>query len=185
MKRYEIRIAGFGGQGIVTIGRILGMATSMYEGKNSVNTQSYGPESRGGACRSEVVISDGEIYYPRVRMADILVTLSQVALNTYIAGLKKGGILIVDPGSVGSIPDAKDMTILRVPTMEIAQEVGGVKFQNMIALGALSTQLDWISYASFERAIAACVPSKTIAVNLKAFKSGRDYVIDRFKLRKD
>ncbi len=184
MKRYEIRIAGFGGQGVVTIGRILGTTISMHEGKNSVNTQSYGPESRGGACRSEVVISDGEIYYPRVRMADIFVALSQVALDTYIADVKKGGILIVDPGSVGSIPDRQDITIFRVPAMEIAQEVGGVKFQNMIALGALSAQMDWVSEASFERAISEGVPPKTITLNLEAFKKGREYAKNQSEKRK-
>lgn len=182
IKRYEIRIAGFGGQGVVTIGRILGTAISMYGGKNSVNTQSYGPESRGGACRSEVVISDGEIYYPSVRKADVFIALSQVALDMYIADLKKGGILIVDSEAVESIPDRQDVTIFRVPTMEIAQKVGGLKFQNMVALGVLSTQLDWIFYASFERAIAECVPSETMAVNLEAFKSGRNYVNNQCKV---
>ena len=109
-------------------------------------------------------------------MADIFVALSQVALDTYIADVKKGGILIVDPGSVGSIPDRQDITIFRVPAMEIAQEVGGVKFQNMIALGALSAQMDWVSKASFERAISEGVPPKTITLNLEAFKKGREYL---------
>ncbi len=181
MKRYEIRIAGFGGQGVVTIGRVLGTAISMYEGKNSVNTQSYGPESRGGACRSEVVVSDGEIYYPSVRRADIFIALSQVALDIYIADLKDGGVLIIDPGSVKSIPDRTDVTVIEVPTMDIAQKVGGVKFQNVVALGALSTQLDWISDASYEKAISGSVPAKTIAANLEAFKSGKDYVRNRYK----
>jgi 2-oxoglutarate ferredoxin oxidoreductase subunit gamma len=184
MKRYEIRIAGFGGQGVVTIGRVLGTAISMYEGKNSVNTQSYGPESRGGACRSEVVISDGEIYYPSVRKADVFIALSQVALDTYIADLKSGGVLIIDPGAVRSIPDRKDITVIEVPTMDIAQKVGGVKFQNVVALGALCTQLDWISYTSYEKAIAGSVPSKTIPANLEAFKSGRDYVKNRYEGKK-
>lgn len=185
IKRYEIRIAGFGGQGVVTVGRILGTAISMYEGKNSANTQSYGPESRGGACRSEVVVSDGEIFYPGVRKADVFIALSQVALDTYISDLKKGGILIVDPGGVLSIPDRKDITIIRVPTMEIAEGVGGVRFQNIVALGALSTQIDWVSYTSFERAISESVPSKTVALNLQAFKDGRDYVKNHYPMRKD
>ena len=83
-KRFEIRIAGFGGQGVVTIGKVLGSAFTIYEGVNSVNTRSYGPESRGGACRSEVVVSRGEIHYPSVRQADVLVALSQPALDKYI-----------------------------------------------------------------------------------------------------
>ena len=184
MKRYEIRIAGSGGQGVVTIGRVLGTAISMYEGKNSVNTQSYGPESRGGACRSEVVISDGEIYYPSVRKADVFIALSQVALDTYGDDLKSGGVLIIDPAVVNSIPDRKDITVIEVPTMDIAQNGGGVKFQNIVALGALSTQLDWISDASYEKAIAGSVPAKTIAANLEAFNSGRDYVKNRYEGRK-
>ncbi len=92
-KRFEIRVAGFGGQGVVTIGRVLGVAFTIYEGLNSVNTRSYGPESRGGACRSEVVVSQGEIHYPSVRKADVLVALSQTALDTYIRDLKEDGII--------------------------------------------------------------------------------------------
>ena len=168
----------------MTIGRILGTTISMYAGKNSVNTQSYGPESRGGACRSEVVISDGEIYYPRVRMADILVALSQVALDTYSADLKKGGILIIDAEGVQSFPNQKDITVIGIPTQEIAQAVGGVKCQNMVALGALSTQMDWVSQASFERAISEGVPPKTITMNLEAFQKGREYVKNQREMRK-
>ena len=90
--RFEIRIAGFGGQGVVTIGKVLGHAFSLYEGVNWVNTRSYGPESRGGACRSELVVASGEIHYPGVRNADILVALSQSALSAYIGDLKTGRI---------------------------------------------------------------------------------------------
>ena len=86
--RFEIRIAGFGGQGVVTIGKVLGYAFTLHEGVNSVNTRSYGPESRGGACRSELVVSRSEIHYPGVRNADILVALSQTALDAYIGDLK-------------------------------------------------------------------------------------------------
>ena len=100
MKRYEIRIAGFGGQGVVTVGKIVGVAAALHDKKNAVQTQSYGPESRGGACKSEVVLSDGEIHYPKVRTADVLVALSQPALDIYLKDLKPGGILIIDPLTV-------------------------------------------------------------------------------------
>ena len=89
MERTEIRIGGYGGQGILTMGRILGEAFSIHEEKNSVNTQSYGPESRGGACKSEIIVSDREINYPYVRKADIFVALSQVAIDTYISNTKQ------------------------------------------------------------------------------------------------
>jgi len=114
-QRFEIRIAGFGGQGVVTIGRILGTAFSVHGGKNSVNTQSYGPESRGGACRSEVVVSEGDINYPYVRNADVLIALSQVALDTYIGELKEGGILVFDPDAVTTLRHPDGFCAMRCP----------------------------------------------------------------------
>ena len=177
IKRYEIRIAGFGGQGVVTIGKILGEAFTLYEGKNSVNTQSYGPESRGGACKSEVVVSDGEIRYPNVRKADVLIAFSQVALDTYIADLKEGGILLLDPNSVKHIPDRHRYKVYEVPAMEIAYDVGGVKFQNSVALGALYPLIAHIiNESSLLRAISENVPAKTVEVNMEAFKKGMSYV---------
>jgi 2-oxoglutarate ferredoxin oxidoreductase subunit gamma len=180
--RFEIRIAGFGGQGVVTTGRILGEAFSLFEGKNAVVTQSYGPESRGGACRSEVVISDGRINYPNVRKADVFVALSQVAFDTYCAGLKEGGILLVDPKAVKNIPDRDRYTVYEVPTMEIAHTVGTVKFQNTVALGALHPLINHlIKNASLRKAISKNVPSKTVDGNLEAFERGRRYIkgVDR------
>ena len=175
-ERFEIRIAGFGGQGVLTIGRILGEAFTLYEGKNSVNTQSYGPESRGGACRSEVVVSDGEIHYPNVRRADLFIALSQVALNTYMADLKPGGILLVDPRSVKTVPDRDKYRLHEVPTMEIAHDIGGVKFQNSVALGALFPLIaHMIKESSIRQAIARNVPPETVEINMEAFKRGMDY----------
>lgn len=176
-KRFEIRIAGFGGQGVVTIGKILGSAFSVYEGKNSVNTQSYGPESRGGACRSEVVVSDGDIHYPHVRKADIFIALSQVALDTYISNLKQGGILVIDPNSVKNVPERDQYRVYEVPTMEIAGEIGGVRFQNAVALGALHPLLaNMIQEVSLRRAISENVPPETREINLRAFERGIQHV---------
>lgn len=174
--RYEIRIAGFGGQGVVTIGRILGEAFTLYEGKNSVNTQSYGPESRGGACKSEVVISGGEIHYPNVRKVDVLVALSQVALDTYLPDLKEGGILLLDPGSVKNVPDRCKYRVYEVPTMEIAYEIGGVTYQNSVALGALYGLIShMIKESSLLKAISNNIPRHTVEINKEAFKRGKGY----------
>ena len=138
IERYEIRIAGFGGQGVVTIGRILGTAFSVFAGVNSVNTQSYGPESRGGACRSEVVISGTEINYPYVRQADVLIALSQVALDAYRPDLKPGGLLVIDPGCGSqSVKDAEDVRVVEIPVAAIADKTVGLKYQNTVALGGL------------------------------------------------
>jgi 2-oxoglutarate ferredoxin oxidoreductase subunit gamma len=173
--RFEIRIAGFGGQGIVTIGKVLGHAFSILEGVNSVNTRSYGPESRGGACRSELVVAQGEIHYPGVRSADILVALSQTALDAYIGDLKTGGILLMDPHSVSDIPTT--VNAFEVPAMEIANAVGSVKFQNAAALGALAALLSArIKKESIAHAVCDHVPPKTRKKNMDAFERGWAHV---------
>jgi len=175
-KRFEIRVAGFGGQGVVTIGRVLGSAFTIYEGVNSVNTRSYGPESRGGACRSEVVVSRGEIHYPSVRKADVLVTLSQTALDKYIADLKEDGILLIDPNSVKDVPEK--LHYYEVPAMELAQALGNIKFQNSVVLGALAALLEaMIKKESLKSAIAENVPPKTIEKNIEAFEAGWAHIM--------
>jgi len=175
--RFEIRIAGFGGQGVVTIGRIIGTAFSVYEEKNSVNTQSYGPESRGGACKSEVVVSDEDIYYPYVRNADVLIALSQVALDTYRQSLKEQGILFVDPGSIRTVEAAEGTRVYEIPAAEIAYQIGSVKYQNAVAVGALYALIsDRISASSLKGALQESVPPKTRKANLAAFEKGIEYM---------
>ena len=177
IERFEIRIAGFGGQGVVTIGKILGTAFTVYEKRNSVNTQSYGPESRGGACRSEVVLSDGEINYPYVRKADVFVSLSQVAFEKYIADLKENGVLLIDPNSVDPSQVGHPCTIYPVPAMELALETGSLKYQNAVALGALYPLIrNLVKAESLKQALSESVPPKTVDANLKAFEKGRAYM---------
>ena len=169
--RFEIRVVGFGGQGVVTIGRVLGVAFTIHEGLNSVNTHSYGPESRGGSCRSEVVVSQGEIH-PSVRKADILVALSQMALDTYIGDLKEEeGILLIDPNSVKDVP--KSPLCYGVSAMEIAHSMGSVKYQNSVVLGALAALLkSMIKKESLKSALSENVPPETIEKNIEAFEKG-------------
>ncbi len=174
--RFEIRVAGFGGQGVVTIGRVLGVAFTIHEGINSVNTHSYGPESRGGACRSEVVVSAGEIHYPSVRKADILVALSQTALDMYKRDLKEDAILLIDPNSVSEVPDG--LVCYKVPAMEIAHSVGNVKYQNSVVLGALAALMkSMIKKESFIAAVAENVPPKTVEKNIEAFERGWAHLV--------
>jgi 2-oxoglutarate ferredoxin oxidoreductase subunit gamma len=176
-KRFEIRVAGFGGQGVVTIGRVLGVAFTIHEGINSVNTHSYGPESRGGACRSEVVVSQGEIHYPSVCKADVLVALSQTALDKYIRDLKENGILLIDPNSVKDVPN--NFVCYEVPAMEIAHFLGNVKYQNSVVLGALAALLkSMIKKESLKSAITENVPPKTIEKNIEAFEAGWAHIVN-------
>jgi 2-oxoglutarate ferredoxin oxidoreductase subunit gamma len=175
--RFEIRVAGFGGQGVVTIGRVLGSAFTIHEGLNSVNTRSYGPESRGGACRSEVVVSQGTIHYPSVRKADVLVALSQPAFDKYIQDLKEDGILLIDPNSVKDVP--KKYVCYEVPAMEIAYSVGNVKYQNSVVLGALAALLrSMIKKESLKSAVSENVPSKTVEKNIEAFEAGWAHIVN-------
>jgi 2-oxoglutarate ferredoxin oxidoreductase subunit gamma len=176
MKRYEIRIAGFGGQGVVTIGKIVGLAAALYDKKNAVQTQSYGPESRGGACKAEVVLSDGEIHYPKVRSADVLLALSQTAQDVYLKDLRPGGLLIADPLTVVKEAPRSDIRVVKVPTAEIALRVGNKKFQNMVALGVLYQLTKVISRESLEKAIEETIPHKTLSQNIEAFQKGIEYV---------
>lgn len=180
-RRYEIRIAGFGGQGVVTVGKILGTAFSVFEGKNSVNTQSYGPESRGGACKSEVVVSDGEINYPYVRKADVLIALSQVALDVYGGELKEDGILVIDPSSVKTAPRRERLRVYEVPCVELAHETGDVKYQNAVALGALHALIgEMIGEAALLQALQESVPPASREDNLTAFEKGSRYIRERY-----
>ncbi len=177
VNRFEIRVAGFGGQGVVTIGRVLGVACTIHEGLNSVNTHSYGPESRGGSCRSEVVVSRGEIYYPSVRKADILIALSQTALDTYKQDLKDKGILLVDPNAVKIVPLSH--TCFWVPAMELAHAVGNVKYQNSVVLGALAAIMkSMIKKESLLAAVSENIPPKTLEKNIEAFEKGWAHIMD-------
>jgi len=176
--RFEIRVAGFGGQGVVTMGRVLGTAFTIHEGINSVNTHSYGPESRGGACRSEVVVSEGEIHYPSVRKADIFVALSQTALVTYIGDLKEEGILLIDPNSVTEVP--KGIVSYEVPAMEIAHSMGNSKYQNSVVLGALAALLKpMIKKESLKSAVSENVPPETVEKNIEAFEKGWAHIVNQ------
>ncbi len=171
----QVRFAGLGGQGILLMGEILGEA-AVLDKKYVGQTSSYGAEARGSACKSEVVISDGEIHYPKVRQADVLVALSQPALDIYIREVKSGGLLIIDPLTVIKEIPRPDLRVVKVPTAEIAVAVGNKRFQNMVALGALASLSGVISTEAYEKAIEETVPPDTLPKNLEAFKKGIEYV---------
>jgi 2-oxoglutarate ferredoxin oxidoreductase subunit gamma len=140
MTRYEVRIGGFGGQGIVTMAVVMGETLSLIDNKFVVQTQSYGPEARGGASKSELVISDEEIDYPKVQEPDVFVAMSRAAYLEYIDGLKENGILIIDEDLVeieGDLP--KGVKVYRIPATRIAdKEVGSKQATNVVMLGAFS-----------------------------------------------
>ena len=164
-KRIEVRISGLGGQGVVLAGEILGRA-AVYEGKYAVQTQDYGAEARGTAAKSEVIISDGKIGFPKVRKCDILVAMSQSAVEIHLKDLKENGILIVDEDMVKHLPKTKAKAF-KIPATKTAEI-----YANVVMLGALAKITGIVKEKAVEKAIADSVPENTREANIKAFKEG-------------
>jgi 2-oxoglutarate ferredoxin oxidoreductase subunit gamma len=167
--RFEIRLAGSGGQGLILAGIILAEA-AIYDGKNATYTQSYGPEARGGASRSEVIIADGDIDYPKVTQADLLLCMSQESCDKYFYDLKKEGQLILDTGHIERVPTSKAYL---VDITKLATEVTGRAIAaNVVALGLIVGLTGIVSQRAIEAAVADRVPPGTQEMNLKALAAG-------------
>lgn len=149
---------------------------AVYSGKNAVQTQSYGAEARGSAAKSEVIISDGKIGFPGVRKCDILVTMSQTALNKHLGDLKEEGILLVDNHTVKNLPEIK-AKVIRIPATETAKETFGASiYANMIVLGTITKLINKVNKKAMEKAIRESVPQKTVEANIIAFRKGLYFV---------
>lgn len=171
--RVEVRISGFGGQGVVLAGIVLGRAAAVHEGRNAVLAQSYGPESRGGASCAEVVIDDGDIDYPHVAFPDVVVALSQQAYATYGVRRPEGALLIAEEDLVELDVEAeRGRRVLRGPFTAIAEQAGRRIVLNMVALGFLIGATGIVSQDAVREAIAATVPQGTVELNLRAFDAG-------------
>ena len=168
--RYEVRMAGEGGQGLVLAGIILAEAAAIYDGKNAIMTQSYGAQQRGGPSRSEVIISDGEIDYPKVLKSDLLLALTQDAFDRYRNDMRKGGLIIVDSELVERVPH--DHTV-SLPIMGISREATGRETAgSIVALGIIVELTNVVSHEAITRALMARVPKGSETVNMKALEAG-------------
>src|SRR6266568_4363390 len=172
MSRYELRFSGAGGQGLITAGIIMAKAASIYEGKQAVQSQSYGPEARGGASKSEVIISDGPIDYPKATTVDALLAMSQEACDKYTHDLKDGGILLVDSDLVTKLPQG-NFKVISFPIINTAKsDVGREIVANIVALGAMVALTGQVSRENAEKAVLSSVPEAFIELNRKAFGIG-------------
>ena len=172
--KIEIRIAGLGGQGVVLAGHILGKAVA-YDGKKAVQTQSYGAEARGSMAKSEVIVSDQKIGFPMVTRCDILVAMSQEALDKYLNDLREDGTLIIDSTNVKQ-PEKK-VKLFRIHATENAEKTFGTKvYANMLMLGALARVTKVVSDDSMKRAISDTMEKKTASMNIRAYVEGRELV---------
>jgi 2-oxoglutarate ferredoxin oxidoreductase subunit gamma len=168
--RFEIRLSGTGGQGIVTLGKILGFGLSIEEGYNVAQTQSYGPEARGGASRADLVISSQPISYPKTESIDLLVALSQEACYKFYRFLKPKGILLVDTGLVTQPPTN---VYLGLPFTQMAgEQIKVPQAMNVVVLGALTYLLPFATEPAIQSALKANLPAKILDVNKKAFELG-------------
>ena len=169
----EVRFGGFGGQGIVLAGFLLGKAYSIYDNKSAVLTQSYGPEARGGACSAGVLLSDDRVDYPKVQNPDVLVVMSQEAYTTYIGTLKEGGTLIYDEDLVKISPeDEKKFKVYPIPATRIAEEVGKRIVANVVMLGAFTAITGLVSKDAMIEAVKTSVKPDFVELNLKALEEG-------------
>ncbi|MBP7146911.1 MAG: 2-oxoacid:acceptor oxidoreductase family protein [Acidobacteria bacterium] len=170
--RYELRLSGEGGQGLVLAGKILAEAAAIYHDMNATQSQSYGPEARGGASKSEVIISDGEIDYPKAENLDLLLALTQESFDKYHKDLKAGGWLVVDADAVTRLPES-GWKVVALPFVRMAREqLGKAIVANIVALGVVVRLSKVVSEESAEQAILARVPRGTEELNRNAFRLG-------------
>ncbi|MEI6128201.1 MAG: 2-oxoacid:acceptor oxidoreductase family protein, partial [Pseudomonadota bacterium] len=170
-QQYEVRLAGLGGQGIILAGIIMAEAAGIYDGRFVAQTQAYGAAARGGFSRSDVVISDEEINYPKALALDMLLAMSQDAYEDNLKYLKPGGVLIVDSTYVSEIADAH---VYAIPFSRIAREkFGRENVANIIALGALTQIFSYITEAAVEKAVMKRVPKAHLDMNRQAFEAGK------------
>jgi len=171
----EILITGFGGQGIVLAGNILGKAAALYDGKHATLTQSYGPEARGGSCSAQVMISDEEILFPYVEEPQVLVCMSQEGYSKNAHSLISGGLLIWDTDLVQVGETDPGWTTYNIPATRFAGELGNEMMANIVMLGFLSAVSDAVTCDSLRKAVLTSVPPQTKEKNEKAFERGREY----------
>ncbi len=170
----EVRLSGSGGQGLILAGIILAEA-AIHDGLNTVQTQSYGPEARGGASKAEVIISSGDIDYPNVAEPEVMLAMTQEACDKYVGTLSNKGILIVDSTFVTEIPDTT-ATVYSLPITKIAkEELGRTLVANIVALGAVTGLTNVVTHQAIVDAVLARVPKGTEELNEKALSLGYEY----------
>ncbi len=168
--RYEVRFGGSGGQGIILAAIIFAEAAGIYDGFHVSQTQSYGPEARGGKSKAEVVISEYEIDYPKVLQMDLFLAMNQAALDAYFFDFRPNGLLLTDSTFVEQTPTSR---VIPIPFTRIARnEIGKEIVSNMVALGAVGQLCPKVSLESLKKALLARVPAHTKDMNIQALEAG-------------
>jgi 2-oxoglutarate ferredoxin oxidoreductase subunit gamma len=171
----EIRFSGFGGQGIIRCGLIAGKALSLFGNKQATMTQSFGPEARGSACSSQLVVSDDRVLYPYISTPEILVSMSQEAYDKYEPELRDDGILLLDKDLVKPKPPREKIKSYSVPSTRFAEELGNRIIANLVMLGFFTAITRIVSPEAMKKALPGLVPGRFLELNKKAFDKGYEY----------
>ena len=175
MRLTEIRIAGFGGQGVILSAIVLGKAASIYEDGFATMTQNFGPEARGGACSAQLVLSDSPVLYPYVTRPDIMVAMSQEAYNRFAPELKPGGLLIVEQDLVRVSDLTGDPKVYSIPATRLAEDLGKRMVLNSVMVGFFTAVTKLLQAEAVRKAVADSVSPSFRDLNLKAFEKGFEY----------
>jgi len=171
----EIRFSGFGGQGIIRLGLISGKALSLFDKKHATMTQSFGPEARGSACSSQLVVSEDRVLYPYISIPEILVSMSQEAYDKYEPELREDGILIIDKDLVKARPAREKIKTYVIPSTRFAEELGNRITANLVMLGFFTAITQIVSPEAMKKALPGLVPGRFLDLNIMAFDKGHNY----------
>lgn len=179
MARTEIRIGGFGGQGVILTGYVIGKAAAIFDKKNATMTQSFGPEARGSACSSQVILSDQAILYPYIKKPQIMVFMSQEAFTKYSPAIDPNGIALIEEDLVDVKGLPPTVKVFGIPATRIAEELGRKVVLNMVVTGFFTAVTELVSKEAMRKAIETTVPKGTEGLNLMAFERGYEYGLQK------
>ncbi len=175
MASIEIQIAGFGGQGVILAGMVIGRAATIYDSQHVTLTQSFGPEARGSACSVQLIVSSSPVLYPYVTHADILVAMSQEAYTRFVPNLKPGGLLLYEQDLIELEPLRADIRASGISATRFAEELGRKLVLNMVMVGFVTALTGIVTPEAARKSIADSVPKGTEALNTSAFEKGLEY----------
>jgi 2-oxoglutarate ferredoxin oxidoreductase subunit gamma len=177
MGSLEIRIAGFGGQGVILAGMVIGRAATIYDSKHVTLTQSFGPEARGSACSVQLIVSPEPVLYPYLTHPDILVAMSQEAYTRFVPGLKPDGVLLYEQDLIETDPRHAAVKAYGIPATRFAEELGRKLVLNMVMVGYVTGLTGIITPEAARKSIADSVPKGTGSLNTSAFEKGLEYAL--------
>jgi len=168
--KYEIRLCGFGGQGVILAGFIIGQAATVHDHRHAILTQDYGPEARGGSCRADVIIAEEPVAYPYISTPGVLVALSQDAYNKYLPSCNQDTLIIYDEDLVS--PGEVNNKLMPMPARRIAEQLGRLTVANVVMLGFFAAATKIVSVEAIKKSVTSAVPPRTVKLNMSAFDEG-------------